>query len=213
MKLKLLKITTFSLIVILFIANSGFIILGTQARYVQDDYCYGEKVRNEGFFKTQYNSYFYSVPYSGNRYSLTLFSGIFELLSVDSYPFFTFISIFLFISGLILLLSSISRIFPINLHIRQILIISFSIAFLTLYISPNRFQTVFFRSGSLPYFHPIIFNIWIGYLLLEYFIMDNKRFLYILACLTFLSSGFSEVGTVVQFSFWAFYYLYSSSER
>ena len=204
MKLKLLKITTFSIIVILFIANSSFMFLGTQARYIQDDYCYGEKIRNEGFFKTQFNSYFYSVPYSGNRYSLTLFSGIFDLFSEGAYPFFTFISIILFISGLILLLSNLSRISPINLHIQQILIIAFSIAFLTLYISPNRFQTVFFRSGSLPYFYPIIFNIWIGYLLLKYINYENKHLLYIIACITFLSSGFSEVGTVVQFSFWTF---------
>jgi len=147
---KLNKTLSYTIIIILLLAYSSFMIIGTQSRYMQDDYCYGEKVRNEGFFKAQYNSYFGSVPYPGNRYSLTLFSGIFELFTENSYPFFTFISTIFFMSGLILLLSNVSRVFLLNFSIRQILLIALSIAFLTLYISPNRFQTVFLRSGSLP---------------------------------------------------------------
>lgn len=202
--LRINKSLSYLIIIILFLAYSSYMILGTQARYIQDDYCYGEKVRNEGFFKAQYDSYFGSVPYAGDRYSLTLFMGIFEIFTANYYPFFIFFSSIIFISGLILLFSRISKSFFLNFHIRQILLIALSIAFLTLYISPNRFQTVFFRAGSLPYFYPIIFNIWIGYFFLEYINNNKKYFLNILAILTFLSSGLSEIGAVVQFSFWAF---------
>ena len=202
--LKINKALSYTIILILFIAYSSFMILGTQARYMQDDYCYGEKVRNEGFFKAQYNSYFGSVPTPGNRYSLTFFAGIFELLSEKSYPFYAFLSTILFISGLTSLLSNISKTFLFNFHTRQILLIALSIAFLTLYISPNRFQALFFRASSLSYFYPIIFNVWIGYFFLEYLITSKKHLLYILALITLFSSGFSEVGAVVQFSLWAF---------
>jgi len=204
MDLKITKIVSYVIIILLILAYSSFIIIGTQTRYIQDDYCYGEKVRNEGFFKAQYNSYFGSVPTAGNRYSITFFSGIFELFSENFYPFYAFVSTILFISGLILFLSNISRIFLLNFHIRQILLMALSIAFLTLYISPNRFQTMFFRTSSLSYLYPIIFNMWIGYFFLEYLYTTNKYLLYILTLVTLFSSGFSEVGAVVQLSLWAF---------
>ena len=201
---KINKALSYTVIIILFIAYSSYMILGTQARYMQDDYCYGEKVRNEGFFKAQYNSYFGSVPTPGNRYSLTFFAGIFEIFTENSYPFYAFFSTILFISGLILLISNISKTFLLNFHLRKILLIALSIAFLTLYISPNRYQALFFRASSLSYFYPIIFNIWIGYFFLEYLLTNNKHLSYILALITLFSCGFSEVGAVVQFSLWAF---------
>ncbi len=204
MGLKINRALSYTVIIILFIAYSSFMILGTQARYMQDDYCYGEKVRNEGFFKAQYNSYFGSVPTPGNRYSLTFFAGIFELFTEKSYPFYALFSTILFISGSVLLISNISKTFLLNFHIRQILLIALSIAFFTLYISPNRYQALFFRASSLSYFYPIIINIWIGYFFLEYLFTNNKHLLYILALITLFSSGFSEVGAVVQFSLWAF---------
>ena len=201
---KIEKIFSTIIIFILILAYSSFMLIGTQTRYMQDDYCYGEKVRNEGFFAAQYDSYFGSVPYPGNRYALTFFTGIFELFTEKAYPLFVLCSTTFFVWGLILLLSNICKVLHLPLQNNHILFTGLAMAFLTLYIAPNRFQTVYLRSSSISYFYPIVFNVWIGYLFLQYIRTQKKSLLPVLALLTFLSSGFSEVGGVIQFSFWFF---------
>jgi hypothetical protein len=91
----------------------------------------------------------------------------------------------------------------------DVLIISGTLCFISLYIAPNRFQTLFFRSGSLTYFYPAVFNVWIANMYLQYLKTGKPINLYALAIAALIGSGFSEVGLVLQLSMWAFIFLFS----
>jgi len=55
-------------------------ITGFSSRFLQDDYCYGSTIKAQGFFKGVVYPYFHSTEYNGNRYSLTLFAGLSEIV-------------------------------------------------------------------------------------------------------------------------------------
>ena len=195
---------SFAVIMTLLISLFGFIALGSQTRHLQDDYCYGERVRNEGFFAAQYSSYFGSVAYPGNRYAATLFSGLGEVLPINTYPSFAYFSIAAFCLGMALLVSNLASTFQLNASTREVIITAAAICFMSLYIAPNRYQTLYFRSSSLTYFFAVIFNVWIGNLFFLYLRKGKAIHLIALAFTTLIAAGFGEVGVAIQLCMWAF---------
>lgn len=185
---------------------AAFIVLGTQTRYITDDYCYAAKLNQEGFFNSQINSYFGSVPYSGNRYSLTFFVDLFDLLGIQFLPFIPMILIILFLCGLFWLFRQFLSNHPtagINSSL-VIFIIATVIAFTTLNLAPNQFQVIIWMNGSFTYFLPIIANIW----LMNFYLVASRQtsllhFVW-LCLLSFICAGFSEIVAVVQVILWFF---------
>ena len=54
-------------------------IKGTYSRYAQDDYCYGYKVHDMGFWNMQIQSYIHTNQFNSDRYSLTIVHSLVEL--------------------------------------------------------------------------------------------------------------------------------------
>lgn len=182
-----------------------FLLLGSQTRHIQDDYCYGEKPRNEGFWQAQIDSYFGSVPYPGNRYALTFFSGLFEMLFSQHYPAFNYFSILAFMAGLILLAKHLFRALGIEVSTLLVSLLALALGFIMFYIAPNRFQTLYFRAASISYFYGVVFQVWVGVFFLLYIEKKKGLLLIPLGLLALIASGFGEVGAVIQFSLWIFF--------
>ncbi len=207
-------ISTLLLTLSLIAGIAAFIALGTQTRYIADDYCYAAKLNREGFINTQLNSYFGSVPYSGNRYALTFFVDLFDLLSIQFLPFIPVVLIMLFLSGLFCL--SIQLFNHVSTQINKtwfIFIVAAVVAFTTLYLAPNRFQVIIWMNGSFTYFLPIIVNIWLLYFYLKP--SKNTRIGYYawIGLLGLISAGFSEIVAVVQAVLWFSIFLFNFFNR
>jgi hypothetical protein len=55
---------------------AAYTYMGSFIRIIGDDYCYAARLRQFGFWMTQWQSYVSIVGYNGNRYSLNLFSSL-----------------------------------------------------------------------------------------------------------------------------------------
>jgi hypothetical protein len=203
------RILAYGVILLLLVSLSSFFALATQTRPLQDDYCYGELVHNEGFFRAQYSAYFGSTACPGNRYATTMFSGIWEILFKNWYPIAAFFSIFAMIAGCVFLVKQITQQSALSFSHADVLIVAGGICFLSLYMAPNRFQTLFFRSSSITYFYPAVFNVWISNIYMRYLKTGKPINLYALAITALVGSGFSEVGVVIQLCMWALIYIFS----
>jgi hypothetical protein len=200
---RIFSVSTILLAIALISGIAAFIALGTQTRFITDDYCYAAKLNQEGFFSTQTNSYFGSVPYSGNRYALTFFVDLFDLLGIQFLPLIPMILIILFLYGLVCLSRQLisHQSTTINNSL-VIFIIASVIGFTTLYLAPNQFQVIIWMNGSFTYFFPLIINIWLVY----FYLVASKqtRLLHYawLCLLSLIGAGFSEIVAVVQVILW-----------
>ena len=76
---KIPQVGTLLLIFIFIGLLSIYGIKGTYSRYAQDDYCYGYKVRDMGFWNMQIQSYMHINEFNSDRYSLTIAHSLVEL--------------------------------------------------------------------------------------------------------------------------------------
>jgi hypothetical protein len=87
-------------------ALAAIILIGTTSRYMADDYCYAAILRGD-FWKQQINAYLHETTFSGNRFSLTLFTGIAELFGSKFIQVLPGIMIITWVTGLYLFLRQI----------------------------------------------------------------------------------------------------------
>ena len=178
---------------------------GFFARYVQDDYCYGAFVRMFGFFKTQYVSYMESAPFNGNRYSLTLFMSIGEILGgaaiIKWLPGFWIV---LWLAVLVFLFNKTSKLLTGNRSFLKAVLFAEAILVFTFYLAPELYQVLYWRAGSLPYLPPLVFNTYMVARLVG-LAQQKIKWTHFLefGLISFLAAGFSETDGVIQFSFWA----------
>jgi len=179
---------------------SGYIYIGSFMRYSGDDYCYGAVLTEFGFWDAQVYSYSNQVPFHGNRYSLTLFSTLFSLFKPTINGALPGLAIFCWIPGLICILRDLVKRSRIRVSGLEILLISEFIVFITLYAAPDLPESLYWRSGMLPYLAPIILMIYLAGLILRY----NPRtrsspfLLGLVLLLAFFGGGFSETATAFQ---------------
>lgn len=184
------------------IALAGYTYLGTYTRYWADDFCYNAELVQHGFWKTQL-SYFHVTTYSSNRYSLTLLSGIIQLFGIPGVRAMPGAAILLWLAGATLSVSRLSKIFKAPLDRPMALLISAAIVFFSLYMAPNRFQILYWRSGFLPYLAPLICNAFlIAIILGQVLRQQTARFIpWGVGLLAFLAGGFSEASVSLQTGF------------
>lgn len=178
----------------------GYVISGTYARYIQDDYCYAAYLARYPFFEGQIFSYLHIDTYSGNRYSLNLLTGISELFGQVSVQVLPGIAVVLCVMSYLLLLQHISRMLGIKLSPLELLLGAEALAFLSLYQAPNLFQVLYWRAGMLPYLAPIITDIFMAAFILHRVdqLKSNPSWLAVSAVLAFLAAGFSETAAAFQ---------------
>jgi hypothetical protein len=185
------------------IGLAAFAITGSYMRLSGDDYCYGAVFRQLGFWKMQTHSYTIVTPYSGNRFALTLFSGIAHLFPVKINGLLPALTILIWLGGIFLVVIYLQRILGKKTLIVEVLLISAALLFLTLHEAPDIVQSLYWRSAMLPYTAPLAgATLLIAYMLKAYQ-RDTPGFLSLsgIGLLALINAGFSETGAALQAGF------------
>ena len=182
---------------------AGYLITGANMRFTGDDYCYGAVAAENGFWKAQWVSYWSKMPYHGNRFSLTFFSDLSGLFGPLSNAVLPGLIIVLLTSVILFTLYQIKTLANLPLRKPECLLISLLLVFFTLYQAPSLAQSLYWRSGTLPYTAPIIINTLVLGLILKHFRKKKagKWSGVLVAALAFIGGGFSETATAVQIVF------------
>jgi hypothetical protein len=180
--------------VILFGAGLAmFAYLGIYNRYWADDWCYNADFKELGFIGTV-KGYTYITTYASNRYSLTLFSGIFYSLGIVGVQIMTPLNILLLFIGLYWTLRNLRRIANVPLPMVALALGALITIYYSIYLAPLPYQSLYWRSGSLPYFEPMVTGIF-TLALITYQGTLAKPSLWLavaIALASFLTGGFSE---------------------
>jgi len=177
--------------------------LGFYNRYWADDWCYSADARTLGtipatlqYFDTE------STGYSTNRYSLTFFSALTEnTLGMFGNQLVATLTISFWLIGLLWTGYNISRLIK-PIQFAALLLACALLLFYNFYLSPQRFQILYWRSGVLPYSTAIIFWLLIlGFVTQQMNRETPARWVnYIVAPLAFLAAGLGEISCVYLFS-------------
>jgi hypothetical protein len=175
--------------------------LGFYNRYWADDWCYSADARQLGtipatlqYFDTE------KTGYSSNRYSLTFFSALTEnTLGMAGNQIFATLTILLWLGGLVWVGWNLSRLLkplPLNL----ILLAAGLLLFYNLYLSPQRFQILYWRSGVLPYSTAVIFWLYLLCFITQQMNRPTRWVNFTVAPLAFIAAGLGEISCVFLFS-------------
>lgn len=177
----------------------GYMALGSNMRLTGDDYCYAGLVTKLGFWEAQVYSYANATPYHGNRISLTLLSGISSLLGPWTSGLLPGLVILLWLIGLATTLRN--RGAECGVLPLEALVAAEALVFFTLHFAPDLVQSLFWRSGMLPYLTPLVLFPYLLMLIYAGAHQTRPPYGYIAAVffLAFLVGGFSETAAAMQF--------------
>ena len=174
--------------------------IGTFMRLSGDDYCYSAYLSQGTFWQAQVNSYLQVSTYNANRFSLTLFSGLASLFPPVVNGFLPGLVIVLWFIGLSYASKSLFHALEIRVPWWFCLVLAGFIEFVTFYQAPDISQSLYWRSGMLPYTLPILTNTYLFGLLLNAWRKERSSWVFVMITivLSFIGGGFSEVGTIFQ---------------
>jgi len=178
--------------------------LGFFNRYWGDDWCYNADFNSLGIGGTL-NTYFMTGQealrgYSNNRYSLTLLTGLLYLMGISGAKITATLVIGLWLTGLSLLLNNFSKIHGVP-NRNMIIFIAAVLLYYALYISPQRFQVLYWIAG-IHYSFSIISGIFILAMITYQITLDqrNKVIDVLIAPLAFFAGGLSETSAAYLLS-------------
>lgn len=204
----------------LFMIGLGvFAFLGLYNRYWADDWCYNANLKDLGFWGFM-QGYTYITTYASNRFSLTLFSALLQAFGIPGLQAMTFLTIALWTSGLAIFLRNLRRISTPPMQrlggdersfLLPILLAAIGVYF-SLYLAPHLYQSIYWRSGFLPYTAPLVATVWIFALLTQQALQEKPspaRMAWI-GLLSFLAGGFSEAGCAFLVAALGLYLLFAA---
>lgn len=179
---------------------AAYTVNGSFMRLNNDDYCYAAILRQHGFWGAQQHSYLHVATYNGNRYSLTLFSGVSGLFGPRANGALPGLALVLWLLGISWALGNLAKIWQIPIPFTVLLLLAEAAVFFTLHEAPELTQILYWRSGMLPYLAPLVANTFLwGLILLQ---AQQEKPLYLvwigIALLALLAGGFSETGAALQ---------------
>lgn len=180
----------------LFLAGLGlFAYLGFYNRYWADDWCYNADLKQLGFWGTL-KGYTYITTYASNRYSLTLFSGLFYALGLFGVQVMTLIVILAWALGLFFVFVNVQALLPYKFSRLQLGLITTVIVYYSVFLIPQLYQSLYWRSGLLPYTAVVALGIWTFVLIAKQTSHSTQSATRVIltAFITFLAGGFSEAG-------------------
>lgn len=173
--------------------------IGIYNRFWGDDWCYNFDFKTLGIGGTL-NTYFMTGHealrgYANNRYSLTLVSGLLYLTGIFGAKITASLVIVSWLIGLTWTLYNLSKIFDIKPK-SAIFLSAVTILYFTLYISPQRFQVLYWIAG-IHYSLTLITGIFILALITSQAARKtkSKAVNYIIIPAALLAGGFSETGS------------------
>ena len=108
----------------------------------------------------------------------------------------TLLAILFWVWGLYRLLCHVNTMASLNLLSIHILLVTTVVVFYSIYLAPHLYQSVYWRSGLLPYTTPIVFGVWTFVLITSRAVRNvhERPLLIVIGLLSFLGGGFSEAG-------------------
>lgn len=197
------KITLILVCVVFSISLIGFVLIGTTARFLQDDYCYGAILKGNDFWKKQITSYLNETTYSSERFSLTFGMAVSELAGPGSVRVLPGMLLAAWVSGLYLLMRHTPWLNRQEVNRLEALIMAEAIALFTLSMAPNWVQSFYWRPGMFPYFAPLVTGTFLILLILHASQQTKWRPLLIIGVflLSVLTGGFSETAVAIEVTF------------
>jgi hypothetical protein len=174
--------------------------LGFFTRYWADDYCYAALFKSYGFIEGNILSYLTFTKFASNRFSLTIFSGVSELFGIYFIRLLPLIVIIFWLVSIYLLSSEVLKIINLPISNNQIILLNSVLVFFILYLAPNRFQILYWRSGMLPYLAPVVLSTLMFFIFLKSLHTNRYRWIiyFILFFGCFMAGGFSETAITPQ---------------
>ncbi len=190
------------------IAAAGLAYFAYQGYYNRnwsDDWCYNRDFKNLGVLKT---IGLYSATgeeairgWPLDRYAMTALSGLVYLPGVFGAQTFTAITIVVWLVVIYWVLSNFATLNKTDIPKNMRLLFSGFILYYTLYISPDRFQILYWRSGIIPYSFAIIFGLILLGLITHQALKQttSKINIALIAVVGLIGGGFSEIGCAFLF--------------
>jgi hypothetical protein len=197
-------------LIVLFSGLALFIFLSYYNRYWADDWCYNADFRIKGFLETL-RGYFYDTTYTPSRYSVTIFAGLLQAFGVLGVQWMTPLTILFWVAGLIFLFWNIARLSGFQPATALFAFISALIVFFSIYLTPQLYQSLYWRTGMLTYTTPLVLTMWLLVLITRQglVVKPSKWEVVLAAVLALLTGGCSEAGTTVLVSALGLYVLFA----
>jgi len=136
----------------------AFGLNGSYMRYSGDDYCYAGYFTQHGLIGSVWNTYFGPSPFHGNRFSLTFFSGLADAVGPTANAALPTLALVLWVASLTYALRIGMRLAGHFIKPWIPIVLALFLVFQTLYQAPDLRQSLYWRSGMLPYLAPLIAN-------------------------------------------------------
>lgn len=188
---------------VLLIAILTYSYAGIFSRYMADDYCFSNQIKNYGVI----NGLKYFYQNISNRYGAYLFFSLTELLGTAVVQYIPGLMIVLLLLSLVLVFRSLFQITKLINSTAIAWLASALTVFLLLFQAPNLYQSLYWRSGMVSYFAPLpIFFFSLGILLMNLSNTGSPKIRWIWFLLIFVftlfSGGMSETFAAFQTTFW-----------
>jgi hypothetical protein len=170
-------------------------LLGAFGRMFTDDYCYSASYNSLGLLGTL-NGYFFITTFTAHRYSLTFFEWVIDRFGIAGIQWMPFWGLLLWASGIYLLLRLMNNRWKEDLSRIETLALTLCLLFFTIYLAPNLYQSLYWRTGILPYTAPIICGLWLLIYLFHKQSSESWIKYGILGLGAFVAAGFSEAGAI-----------------
>jgi len=170
--------------------------LGVHNRYWADDWCYNADFYDLGVVET-IKGYSTITTYASNRFSLTLFSGLLYSLGIFGVQIMSPLNLAVWFFGVYWVLDRAKTIFDLPLSRPGIFSIALVSVYYSLYTAPHLFQSVYWRSGVMPYGEPIVIGVLLFGLILHQAALTKRSIplIVISMILAFITGGFSEAAS------------------
>ena len=190
-------------LIILIITLFSYALLGIFSRFLADDYCFSDWIKNKGMLGGLV--YFYN--YISNRFGAFLLVAISEIFGELSLRFLPAAMILILVAALSWNAYWLSRQVKMPFSWKFAFLFAALAIFFVLFEAPNLFQSLYWLSGMVSYFAPmVVFFIITGILLWKLQIKGDKKGLWVwvllVAVLSFFSGGMSETYAAFQTTSW-----------
>ncbi len=195
-------------LLLLSVTLAVYVYRGFYSRYWADDYCQSATLREYGLFGGTWNSY----QTWSNRFSAIFLVGVSELFGAKAISFLPAIVILcnILIYALLFYLTFRLKKWKVNLLVS--FLISLVFTYFLLLLSPNLFQSIYWRSGMISYFAPLLFlGLTLIVVCLDVLHGIKKCRFVIFFLLALILGGFSETFGAFQVGLWLLTLLLSTT--
>ncbi len=190
-------------IIIFTITLFSYALMGNFSRFLADDYCFSELIKNKGALRGL--EYFYNNI--SNRFGAFLFIAVSEIFGEASVRFLPGVMIFMMVVSLMWNVFWFSRQIRLPFSWKVSFLFALLALFFVLFEAPNLFQSLYWRSGMVHYFASMVFFFIISGILIWQFQLPERKqipwlWALLVAMLSFFSGGMSETYAAFQTASW-----------